>query len=239
MLAHLLRDGKGRVILFVPGTSSPSLSISASLDRCALRVGDVAAACRKESGDVHYLAGVHHSDFLRHDDLGAAASAPARARPRWSVPHTGLPLGAGCISRDSGGDDGNDRVLPASRGVSESGVGGVGHTVLLVLEEAKAEASNAVVTVEAGYAYKPDSKVNVDIEGPKYKLYTRNRNNDSKGDAWAVGDDGDKALIAAMKAGKSMVVKGTSSRGTLTTDTYSLSGFTAAYNAIDQACKSG
>jgi hypothetical protein len=36
-----------------------------------------------------------------------------------------------------------------------------------------------------------------------------------------------------------MVIKGTSSRGTLTTDTYSLAGFTAAYNAIEQACKSG
>lgn len=102
-----------------------------------------------------------------------------------------------------------------------------------------AETSSGVVTVEAGYSYKPDSKVNVDIDGTKYELYTRNRNNDSKGDAWAVGDDGDKALIATMKAGKSMIVKGTSSRGTLTTDTYSLSGFTAAYNAIDQACKSG
>jgi invasion protein IalB len=102
-----------------------------------------------------------------------------------------------------------------------------------------AEASSGVVTVEAGYSYKADSKVNVDIDGTKYELYTRNRTNDSKGDAWAVGDDGDKALIAAMKTGKSMVIQGTSGRGTLTTDTYSLAGFTAAYNAIDQACKSG
>jgi hypothetical protein len=102
-----------------------------------------------------------------------------------------------------------------------------------------AEASNGVVTVEAGYSYKPDSKVNVDIDGAKYELYTRNRDHDKKGDAWAVGDDGDKTLVAAMKSGKTMVVKGTSSRGTLTTDTYSLAGFTAAYDAIDRACKSG
>ena len=33
-----------------------------------------------------------------------------------------------------------------------------------------------------------------------------------------------------------MVVKGTSSRGTVTTDTYSLRGFTAAYDAISGAC---
>ncbi len=33
-----------------------------------------------------------------------------------------------------------------------------------------------------------------------------------------------------------MVVKGTSSRGTLTTDTYSLTGFSAALQSIDKAC---
>jgi invasion protein IalB len=102
-----------------------------------------------------------------------------------------------------------------------------------------AETSSAVVTVESGYSYKPDSKVNVDIDGTKFELYTRNRDKDKKGDAWAVGDDGDKALIAAMKAGTSMIVKGTSSRGTLTTDTYSLAGFTSALNAIGEACKGG
>ncbi|MGB1026239.1 MAG: invasion associated locus B family protein, partial [Rhodospirillaceae bacterium] len=41
-----------------------------------------------------------------------------------------------------------------------------------------------------------------------------------------------------MKRGRDMIVKGTSSRGTVTTDTYSLSGVTAAMNAIDKACAS-
>jgi invasion protein IalB len=113
-----------------------------------------------------------------------------------------------------------------------------GNTYVLVSIR-PAEKSGGVVTVEAGYSYQADSKVTVDIDGAKYELYTRNRDNDKKGDAWAVGDEGDKALIAAMRAGRTMVVKGTSSRGTLTTDTYSLAGFTAAYNAITQACKGG
>ena len=39
-----------------------------------------------------------------------------------------------------------------------------------------------------------------------------------------------------MKKGNRMVVKGTSSRGTLTTDTFSLKGFTKAYGAIGKAC---
>jgi len=39
-----------------------------------------------------------------------------------------------------------------------------------------------------------------------------------------------------MRRGGTLVVKGTSSRGTDTTDRYSLMGFTAAHNAISQAC---
>ena len=46
----------------------------------------------------------------------------------------------------------------------------------------------------------------------------------------------DKQLVQAMKAGSELIVKGTSGRGTATTDTYSLGGFTAAMAAIDKAC---
>jgi hypothetical protein len=86
------------------------------------------------------------------------------------------------------------------------------------------------VSVEAGYTYKPDSEVLVNVDGKTFKLFTKG------GNAWANDANADKALVAAMKAGRTMVIKGTSSRGTLTTDTYSLSGLTAAYNAIDKAC---
>ena len=48
--------------------------------------------------------------------------------------------------------------------------------------------------------------------------------------------DNQQGLVNAMKRGNRMVMKATSRRGTLTTDTYSLSGFTAAYNAINKAC---
>ena len=43
-------------------------------------------------------------------------------------------------------------------------------------------------------------------------------------------------LIAAMKGGVSMTVRGTSIRDTYSLDTYSLSGFTAAYDAMRAAC---
>ena len=45
-----------------------------------------------------------------------------------------------------------------------------------------------------------------------------------------------KRLIDAMKKGARMVLKAHSKRGTLTTDRFSLSGFTAAHRAISKAC---
>jgi hypothetical protein len=44
-------------------------------------------------------------------------------------------------------------------------------------------------------------------------------------------------LIGAMKAGSDMIVSGTSRRGTVTTDTYSLAGVTAALKKIDAECQ--
>jgi invasion protein IalB len=86
------------------------------------------------------------------------------------------------------------------------------------------------VSVTAGYTYREGSEVSVDIDGKTFKLFTRG------GNAWAADAAADRVLVSAMKAGNKMVIRGTSSRGTLTTDTYSLRGFTAAHNAIDKAC---
>jgi invasion protein IalB len=89
------------------------------------------------------------------------------------------------------------------------------------------------VSVSAGYPYKEGKDAEADIDGKKFKLFTRGEN------AWAYDAAEDRAMVAAMKAGKQLIVRGTSSRGTATTDTYSLSGFSAALAAIDKACGNG
>ena len=102
-----------------------------------------------------------------------------------------------------------------------------GSTYILVTHR-PATKSLGVVSVEAGYSFKDGSDVDFIVEGkPPIKFYSKG------GQAWAHDD---AAVVAALKAGKALTVKGTSSRGTVTTDTYSLSGFTAAYQAIDKAC---
>ena len=81
-----------------------------------------------------------------------------------------------------------------------------------------------------GYPFKPDSTVTVDIDGKKFTMFTREDN------AWFNDRASEANFIAAMKSGTSMNVEGMSGRGTVTTDTYSLSGVTAGLDAIAKEC---
>lgn len=56
------------------------------------------------------------------------------------------------------------------------------------------------------------------------------------GAAWLASSGDESGFVMALKAGSRLVVKGTSQRGTNTTDTYSLRGVTAAMREIDKAC---
>ena len=46
----------------------------------------------------------------------------------------------------------------------------------------------------------------------------------------------DKKVIYAMKKGINLTVQGQSSRGTITTDSYTLKGFTSAFNKLSKEC---
>jgi len=105
-----------------------------------------------------------------------------------------------------------------------------GQTFILVTHR-PAEKSNNVVSVEAGYTYKNGSEVEITVGKSAFKLFTQ------AGHAFTYDSKSDDELVKAMIRGAAMTVKGRSSRGTLTTDTYSLKGFTAAYKAISRACK--
>lgn len=86
------------------------------------------------------------------------------------------------------------------------------------------------VSINFGYSFEPNAEVTVTIDNATFKMFT------NAGAAWNKTADEDAKMVKAMAAGSRMTVKGKSSRGTETTDTYSLSGFTAAHNAMDKAC---
>ena len=87
-----------------------------------------------------------------------------------------------------------------------------------------------VVQVDAGYAFKKDSEVEVKIGGDEWRLFTRDSN------AWTYKGGDDANIVKAMRKGARLVVKGTSSRSNPTTDSYSLRGVTAAHRAMNKAC---
>ena len=87
------------------------------------------------------------------------------------------------------------------------------------------------VSVQPGYSYRKGSSVELSIANRRFELFTQGEH------AWARTDADDKALIDAMRKAGSMVIKGTSVRDTTSTDTYSLGGFGAAYEAMRDACK--
>ena len=91
-------------------------------------------------------------------------------------------------------------------------------------------ASRNEVSLIAGYTYKDQSDVELTASGLKYLLFTQ-------GDgAWARDARTDDEIVGALKRARSLTVKGTSARGTATTDTFSLDGFEKAMAAATKAC---
>ena len=105
-----------------------------------------------------------------------------------------------------------------------------GDTYMQVTHRTREKTRNEV-SVTAGYTFRKGSEATLTIDGKNYVLFTH------ADTAWAGEENPDDKLVAAMRAGRKMVVKGVSGRGTETTDNYSLSGFTAAHNAISKACR--
>ena len=86
------------------------------------------------------------------------------------------------------------------------------------------------VSTIIGYPFKEGEAVKLTIDDNNFEMF-------SKGDTAWVDTGTDKKIVAAMKAGKSLKVKGTYWRGKTTEDSYSLQGISAALAAIDKACK--
>ena len=86
-------------------------------------------------------------------------------------------------------------------------------------------------SIVAGYNYKADSNPEITVGDAKFQLFT------SGSRAWSFSVAEDLKIINSMKSSLKMRVKGTSSRGTITSDTYSLLGFSKAYQKINEACK--
>ena len=86
------------------------------------------------------------------------------------------------------------------------------------------------VSIIIGYPFKENSLVEVRIADRRFDMSTQATG------AWFETNAQDKQVIAAMKRGRTATIIGRSRRGNTTTDTYSLIGFTKAYNAMAVFC---
>jgi hypothetical protein len=102
--------------------------------------------------------------------------------------------------------------------------------VMVQISSRPAQRVRDEVSFTAGYTFKPGSLLEVEIDGRKFELFTHEDR------AYARDAASDRALTEAMKRGRDMIARGTSSRGTLTTDRYSLAGFSRAHQGLEKAC---
>lgn len=86
------------------------------------------------------------------------------------------------------------------------------------------------VTFTGGYPFAGGSTVNVNVGGQEYEMFTEGEW------AWPASTADDAKIIAALKRGASATLTARSSRGTITKDTFSLSGFTAAVEEAEKRC---
>jgi len=94
------------------------------------------------------------------------------------------------------------------------------------------------VSVRIGYPFSQKSKPFARIGQEDFRFFTGAQTSSAASAPWAwmVNIAHHARMVEAMKRGTVLTFKGTSARGTLTTDSYSLYGFTAAMAALDKAC---
>ena len=104
-----------------------------------------------------------------------------------------------------------------------------GQTLLMVFYRPSANAKGQVAFT-GGYPFASGSTVTMDVSGDKYELFTEGEW------AWPATTADDSKIIAAMKRGADATLIGRSSRGTQTSDKFSLLGFTAAVEDAAKRC---
>ena len=87
------------------------------------------------------------------------------------------------------------------------------------------------VSIIFGYGLKPNSDANIEVAGGSYTMYTQ------ADGGWVKNAAEEPKLVDTMRKGQNLTVKGTSAKGTVSTDIYSLKGLSLALDKIAQECR--
>ena len=86
------------------------------------------------------------------------------------------------------------------------------------------------ISITSGYNYKASSRVNVVIDKKEFKFETEDNF------AWLTKYEEEVAMIELMRKSSQAKISATSAKGSKTTDTFSLSGFSDAYEVAKKKC---
>ncbi|AMN38889.1 invasion associated locus B family protein [Rhodoplanes sp. Z2-YC6860] len=91
--------------------------------------------------------------------------------------------------------------------------------------------SNEISLLVSGYAFKPNSEATMTIANGGFPMYTQNDG------AWVKNAAEEARLVDAMRKAPDAVIKAQTSKGTQTTDTFSLKGISQALDRVSQECR--
>ena len=87
------------------------------------------------------------------------------------------------------------------------------------------------VSIIIGYPFKPGADASLEVGSTAYGLYTQ------QDGGWIKNATEEAQAVDAMRGGQSAAVKGTSAKGTQSSDTFSLKGLSQALDRVAQDCK--
>ena len=86
------------------------------------------------------------------------------------------------------------------------------------------------ISVKMGYPFSEGAKATATIGSAKFEMFTKDEG------AFIEKPEDETKMVEAMKAGNAMTIEGTSSRGTKTSDAYSLLGISDALARVAKEC---
>lgn len=103
--------------------------------------------------------------------------------------------------------------------------------IYLFVSSRPAEKVKDEVSIVIGYGFKPNTDATLDLGGASYVMYTQ------ADGAWLKNAAEEGKLVEAMRKGGDLTVKGTSTRGTGSTDVFSLKGLAQALDKVGEECR--
>ncbi|SMX26693.1 hypothetical protein TRP8649_00778 [Pelagimonas phthalicica] len=139
----------------------------------------------------------------------------------WSVFEGDSPKECWAVStyKESVNTDASGRIKSVTRG-----------DILLMVFFRPGAGVTGQLAFTGGYPFAKGSTVNMNIGGTQFELYTEGEW------AWPATPQDDAKIVTAMKRGANAVLTAKSGRGTITKDTFSLLGFTAAVEDAGKRC---